>query len=95
MFKNLYFLLNVDVFYVLCVMGYGDELVLCDVNFLVDLVVCQMVLGKVLCIDGVGIIEVVCVIFLVLLLDNVVEQLVWCMEIMGEFVIILLVQLEL
>lgn len=94
MLKNFDLLLYVDILYMLCVMGYGDEIVICDVNFLVEFVVEYMVVGCVLWIDGVDLVCVVCVVLFVLLFDMFVDMFVWWMEVVGDVVVVLFVQCE-
>jgi L-fucose mutarotase len=52
MLKGIDPILNADVLYALRAMGHGDDLILCDTNFLAESVAQETVLGELLRIDA-------------------------------------------
>lgn len=85
MFKGIDLIIYVELFYVLMLMGYGDDFVICDINYFVVMIVVKMIYGLFINLFGCGLVEVVCVILMFFLLDIFVDKLVCCMEVVGEF----------
>ncbi len=84
MLKGISPLLNADVLYALRAMGYGDDLIVADVNFPSDSIARQTRLGRLLRIDNVTAAEAVEAILSLYPLDTFVEDSASRMEIVGN-----------
>ena len=84
MLKNLDPLLGPDLLQVLAAMGHGDDLVLVDSNFPADSVARHTVSGRLVRLDGDGVVRAAKAILSVFPLDSFVEPACWRMEVVGD-----------
>ena len=84
MLRNFDNRLNADVIRCLRAMGHGDDIVICDTNFLADSVARHTVTGKLLRMDNLTAAEAIDAILSVFPLDSFVEKPASRMEIVGK-----------
>ena len=74
MLKNLDPVLSAELIYVLCAMGHGDEIVVCDANFPAESVARQAHFGRVVRLDGISAPRAVEAILSVMPLDGFIKD---------------------
>ena len=84
MLKTIDPLLGPDLLQVLAAMGHGDDLVLVDANFPADSVARHTVSGRLVRLDGAGVVRAAKAILSVFPLDSFVEPACWRMEVVGD-----------